>query len=260
MVSARGTRSVRRGGGFFGPDAPVPAVHCTLILADLHAEESGEPLDESPRAMKALCDRLEEYHKAVFLAAREAFLAARAYIAPEPVIPNAAQEKELIESLTSHLCRRNRCTELYYRGGVDEDTIRRLMGHELENKGEMARSHPLTEQEQYRLALQHEMTPGVYRKGGMLQYAVNEKYEQAEIPTCRCLLQIPAGERVKITITTREPFTHPCIRSFQVQVEVQEPVKMPAADSKGRPVVMAASMRLAPQKSIFEVLGGAENF
>lgn len=230
----------------------------TLILADLLAEETGEPLDESPRAMKALRDRLEEYHKALFNmpAVREAFLADRAYIAPEKVIPKAVQDEHLIASLTSHLCRRNYCTELYCCGGVYEDFIRRMMGHELENKGEMARNHPLTEGELYSLALIHQTTSGVYRTGNTLQYSVDNEYSHAEIPVCRCQLLIPAGQKVRITVFSREPFTKISVQSFHSRVEEQQTITLPAATIKDKPVVLPPDIHLKPAGTIFDCLLG----
>lgn len=228
----------------------------TLILADLLAEETGEPLDESPGVMKALRNRLEEYHKALFNmpAVRDTFLAERPYIAPEKIISQKVQDEHLIESLTAHLCRRNYCTELYCRGGVDEDTIRQLMGHELESKGEMARRHPLTERELYRLALQHQVSASVYHEVDTLQYTVDGEYDQTEIPVCRCQLRIPAGQKVKITIFSREPFTKISVQSFHSRVEEQQTITLPAATINGKPVVLPPDIHLRPAGTIFDCL------
>ena len=162
--------------------------------------EDGELIDDASNSNRWKCTTEAEISKLLqgplFF---ETLKSERVYTFNETV-----QDEELKSMSTPHALRRNFCTWLYCRSGLNTPEIYRQMGHT--NKNQPKRTATGLTPEELRLMCLHKyVSPTLYHPANPLRYTIGGHIQSTEVSACEVVLTLPPGSKIELTVKDTEP-------------------------------------------------------
>ena len=115
-----------------------------------------------------------------------------------------AQNTELKSMLTPHALRRNYCTWLYCKSGLDSPEIYRQMGHADKNRPKRTATG-LTPEELRLMCLHKYVSPTLHHPANPLRYSADGAIHATEVPACEVALTLPPGSKIELLVKGTEP-------------------------------------------------------
>lgn len=115
-----------------------------------------------------------------------------------------AQDTELKSMLTPHALRRNFCTWLYCKSGLDTPEIYRQMGHTDKNQPKRTATG-LTPEELRLMCLHKYVSPTLHHPANPLRYSADGAIHATKVPTCEVVLTLPPCSKIELLVKGTEP-------------------------------------------------------
>lgn len=181
-----------------------------LSLEPICGYESNGKYISTPQFRKKYARELEDKIKQFFRTGekQERFYQELKYMLPKQKENEKLNQKTFMrDSLTTHACRRNYCTNLYCSSGLPMEEIYQSMGHDPSHLTNQLPRGGKPEGDQCMLGLQKLVSQTAFHHQQPLRYDADGPYPRTEVPACDTILTVKKGQVVEVCVYPTEPNT-----------------------------------------------------